>query len=271
MPRELVLSCLLLSAMAAVSQSQDVTDPRTTPTRKDWLTDRAGELAAYTAYLESTTAARLILEPQPLLDWSNPERGTLFGATFLWTVQGRPALIADAYGRGEYLRQEFQSISDQPIVVKRGESVVHRFHPGIEWRDLADSTQPAESLPLRLVQMRRLAQRFQATVLTESPLGELEPSSLRLLSQPVYRPSNTASAQVAIFQFVQGTDPECALLLEVTLQKTWRYALVRQTMASLKVELDSHIVLDLPRFRQALAEADSPFFFYIPPEAGTVP
>jgi hypothetical protein len=36
----------------------------------------------------------VVLREQPILRWSNPERGQIYGNVFLWTHRGRPAVVS---------------------------------------------------------------------------------------------------------------------------------------------------------------------------------
>jgi hypothetical protein len=172
------------------------------------------------------------MQSRSVLNWSNPERGTDRGAVFLWTDAGRPQMIACAF-EWAGLKHEFQSLSTDPITAERRGGPVHRFGPGVEWKPLPKAPPPAAERSGRLTQMRRQAQRFRVKVGSKQ-----EWSETRLLPQPVYRSPSEAAADVGVFLFVQGTDPECVLLLEVTAEKEWRYALARQTKWGLKAELD---------------------------------
>src|SRR5687768_12178012 len=42
-------------------------------------------------------AAKLSLHSEPLLRWSNPTAGKVFGEVYLWTDQGRPAVVTSIY------------------------------------------------------------------------------------------------------------------------------------------------------------------------------
>jgi hypothetical protein len=256
--------CLLLSASAAVSWSQDVPADPPLPDRKEWLAQRTQEFASYRFERESLKRESLALEPTPLLDWSNPERNTFFGATFVWTREGRPELIGSAYGRGRWLRHEFHSLSTEPITAERSDTLVHRFPPGIQWRELAEAPKPAASYALRLTQMRRQAERFRMTMIIRRPSEIHHP--LRLLPRPVYRSPASSVDEVALFLFVQGTDPECALLLEAKSDNTWRYAFARQNAASLQAHLDGKQVLDMSG-HQPPPGAESAYITVTPPEA----
>lgn len=233
------------------------------PDRKDWLADRAREFASYQFEIESAKRP-LTLEAAPLLDWSNPERNTRFGASFVWTFEGRPALLGSAYGRAQYLRHEFHSLSTEPIVATRSSEPVHRFPAGVEWRELTGAPQPAASYSARLTQLRRQAERFEVTLIFRRPIEKHFP--LRLLPRPVYRAPALSVDDIALFLFVQGTDPEFALLLEARSDKTWRYAFARQNAASLQAQLDGKLVLDMPG-HQPPPDGAAAYIEVKPPEA----
>ena len=63
---------------------------------------------------------------------------------------------------------------------------------------------------------------------------------------------------IAVFQFVQGTDPECVLLLEAAEGK-WQYALARETKWGLKVEIDGTEVWSCEPQGSPKRDSDSPF------------
>ncbi len=236
------------------------------PSPKEWLEQRQAEFGEYDFQLDAPESRKLTLESRSLLNWSNAERGAYFGAVFLWTHDGRPELIACAFGRGKNLRHEFHSLSSQPISATRGESKVHRFGPGVAWQELpaqpADGVTappPARQRALRLTQMRRQAERFRVV------MGGKQPVEMRLLTQPVFRSPKELKDDVALFVFVQGTDPECVLLLEATAEGKWQYALTRQTKWPLRVELDGNEVADFRSLGRTPAE--SPFVVITPPSA----
>ena len=262
------LVCIAAVLWAAVARSQDVPADPQLPDRKEWLAARTQEFASYRIEVESTPRCMLAMEPKPLLVWSNPERNTFFGATFVWAVDGRPEMIGSAYGRGKFMRHEFHSLSTEPLVARRLDNQVHRFQPGIAWRELAGAPAPAATYTSRLAQMRRQAERFQVTLIFRRPTEVQHP--LRMLPQPVYRSPESTVAEVAVFLFVQGTDPECVLLVEARADKAWRYAFARQNAASLVAQLDGEQVLDLPSLIGP-QDADAAYVTVTPPEAKAAP
>jgi hypothetical protein len=216
---------------------------------KAWVEERRAEFQEYDFRREAITPTSLTMESQSLLNWSNPERGAANGALFLWTDQGRPQMIVCAFEWNGILKHEFHSLSVDPITAQRRGNPVHRFAPGVEFKELPEAPAPVSQRALRLAQMRRLAERFRVT------MGK---SETRLLTQPVFRSPAALSDDIAIFVFVQGTDPECTLLLEAADMKEWRYALARQSKWGLKVELDQKLVWEVAP--TAKAQADAPFF-----------
>jgi hypothetical protein len=244
------------SAIAAVAQEPPAESPEF---RQQWLELRQAEFEAYEIEQQAEKPRKLAIEPRSILNWSNAERGAALGAAFLWTEEGRPQLIACAFGRGKLLRHEFHSLSTDELVARRDGEELHRFAPGIEWQELKDAPPPAKQRALRLTQMRRQAERFRVV------MGGKEPAEMRLLTQPVFRSPAELADDVALFVFVQGTDPECALLVQATAEGKWQYALTRQTKWPLKVELDGSQVADYPSIGKT--PPGSPFVVLTPPSA----
>jgi hypothetical protein len=108
--------------------------------------------------------------------------------------------------------------------------------------------------------MRRQAERFRVV------MGGKEPTEMRLLTQPVFRTTTELEDDTALFVFVQGTDPECVLLLQATGEGKWQYALTRQTKWALNVELDGNEVAEFRGIGRT--SAGSPFLVLTPPAAG---
>lgn len=256
----LVAALLVQVNPASQAQESEAADPKLSA--KQWLQERVAEFETYRFEFAEEPRSKLTLEPGSLLNWSNAERGGDVGALLLWTHKGQAQLIACAYGRGDRLRHEFHSLSTRPIAGERGGEPVHRFRPGIEWRDLPDAPPPAKQRALRLAQMRRQAERFRVTI------GEREQTEMRLLRQPVYRTPEESATDAAIFLFVQGTEPECVLMVEVTEEKKWQYSLTRQTKVPIRVELDGTQVLEIPAFWLQAREEDAAFYVLIPPPPG---
>jgi hypothetical protein len=185
----------------------------------------------------SVAGKALKLEPAPVLRWPNPTRETADGATFIWTLDGRPLAIGCVWQfRG--LMFAFHSLSQEPIQATRGGNVVWKCDKrGIALNPFADAPVPAKTAATRAKQMRDLARRFTCR------LAGQEKEELRLLTQPLYLWDRDGDKlpDLALFAFVQGTDPEVILLLETTegaKGQEWRYVLTRRSAAALEADLD---------------------------------
>jgi len=228
------------------------------PSPKEWLEARQREMEQYEFTVLDQASPRLDLHSRSLLNWSNAERGADVGAVFLWTRQGRPQLIACAFGRDRTLRHEFHSLSEVSLTGQRDGNEIHRFDPGLSWQKLPDAPAAAKERPLRLAQMRRQAQRFRVV------MGIRDAAEMRLLTQPVFRSPADSDEDIGLFVFVQGTDPECVLQFQVTAEGMWQYAITRQTKWPLRVELDGKQAAEYPSIGKT---PDGSAFFVLAPAA----
>jgi hypothetical protein len=251
----------LILGWAVVGASQD--GSAAAPSADEWLKQRQAEFAEYRFSRDlAGKPAELKFQSRSLLNWSNPERGSGTGGLFLWTADGRPQMISCAFEYQGSVKHEFHSLSSEAIDARRGDKDVHRFGPGLEWHDLADVPAPAGQRPLRLAQMRRQAARFSVAVGLNKGWSET-----RLLPQPLYRTPADVEGDLGLFVFVQGTDPECVLLLEATAEKTWRYSLTRQSKWKLRAQLDEKEVWQVDPSPRPGAEPRSPFLVLSQPPA----
>lgn len=208
---------------------------------KAWQQRRLAEFAEYAiTEVAPTGEVEVKFEGTSLLNWTNPIRMSPAGAVFLWTVDGRPRMIASTYPFVDGVEQELTSLSDRHMILRKKGQVEHRFAPGLEWRVVPDAEPPVAQRTLRLTQMRRIAERFRVTGNRQE-----NPFEARLLSKPIYRSPEKSAADVAVFAFVQGTDPEAILLVEANGDKEWKYALARMTVVPIAAKLDDKDVWDL--------------------------
>jgi hypothetical protein len=228
----LAAACVLLPlSVAGLRGEEDTEEVKSAAAR--WVAERQEAFKSYT-FLLGENADRLVLESRSILNWSNPERSAAKGGVFLWTYNGRPQLVACAFMNRDKVEHEFQSLATLPIVAERDSRQVHRFEPGIEWMPLKDAPSPAKRPALRLSQFRRQAERFAVGFGEKAKWTEA-----RMLTQPVFL---SKDERAALFLFVQGTDPECTLLLTSEEDGIWHYALARQTTYGLKATLDEELV-----------------------------
>ncbi|MEK6257397.1 MAG: hypothetical protein AABP62_02160 [Planctomycetota bacterium] len=186
-----------------------------------------------------------VLREQPILRWSNPERGQVYGNVFLWTNRGRPVVVGSLFkwfSPFTHMSHEFHSLSLGEIAAKYELREVWRStQPGVVFAPVPDAPAVAATPAGRLIQMRQLARQFTARSVDREGL-KLE---LRQLAQPVYRYEvEMDSADLldgALFVFVQGTDPDVWLMLEAHKPTDgsapqWQFAVARMNSIEITVE-----------------------------------
>jgi hypothetical protein len=199
---------------------------------------------------ESRTV-RAKLHSEPLLRWSNPTAGSVYGEVFLWTIDSRPVAIASIY---RWYHPHKDSTAELVSVTQHGiEAATDRErhwdtkHPGVQFSDLPGAAKPADSANGRLTQMRTLARRFSAE-LVDTRGGEQVGRELRLLNQPAYRYACPAEKVLdgGLFAFVEGTDPEAWIILEIVETEagpSWRYALARMNRDALQIKDGDQVMI----------------------------
>jgi hypothetical protein len=156
---------------------------------------------------------------------------------------------------------EFTLLGDEPIAARRRRAV--EWSPrrnGRSFAPIEDAEVPAASAALRLVQMRRLAQRFRLRVLRENPI------EARLLTQPLSRYVNpdAKSQDGAVFAFVEATDPEAFLMLEARADDAhpkgrWQFSLASMTSQPIEVHLDDRLIWAVPGYYRQPRSPDDPY------------
>jgi hypothetical protein len=207
----------------------------------------------------------LKLKPEPVLRWSNPIVGEIYGEVFIWTSKGRPEVIGSLhkwYSPNHHSAIEFLSLSTgQPVVEREGKEIWTPTRPGIEMRPIPDAPAPAAAPAQRLRQMRELAEGFTG----REKLYEETERDTRLLTQPIYRYVDSQEPVVdgALFAFVQGTDPETFLLIEA--RKTdrkpqWQYGLARMNHVAMRVSYKGKEVWTVPLLPwEQVTDRDQPY------------
>lgn len=228
--------------------------------------------AAVDSYEITTTGAgaRLELDADSLLKWTNPVRQQERGAVFIWLLRGRPAVIGShftyEYEGKVYDKAEFHSLADERLEMTHDGDVCWTPKPGLHWEALPHAGEPSTRERQRLVQMRSIARGYRVRLFDL----EGEATELRCLAQPLYRYSAPDEGVLdgAIFSYAVATDPEALLIVEATEAGSagrWRCAFARfhywrleaETTAGIPVwtaELDrtqeSHVIGDAAQFEK---------------------
>ncbi len=232
-PYSALVAVVLLAAADCSAQTPHDSEPTGGAVREKWQ-------ATYKTIAESIVMQHgkttLKFVEQPLRFYTNPVRSNdQHGAIFLWTEEGRPAVIGSIWSAlnlqnaaVRFVTHEWLSLLEDPDVTatRDGRRLWTSGEAGIAWEPLSGAPPAAASRPARLVQMRAIARRYSATIRTQ---GE---SELRLMEQPLFRYAEGTAGIVdgAIFDFAMTTDPELLLLVEAREtagKRTWQVAFAR--------------------------------------------
>jgi len=248
-----------LIVRSTIAEETAAKDPFTEQTR--------AEAATYEFALADEASTPLQLRATPVLEWTNPVSGSIRGRVFLWTVAGRPELIASIYeiGGRPGISVECHSLSPGRITGKRDDGTA--WNPqseGVTLKRVDPAPRPAESAAGRLTQMRALAASFSAQ--RTDPDGTRW--ELRLMRQPLYRYHDDRGELVdgAVFCFAQGTNPDVILLLEARREENgliWQYGLARMHHRRLDVQRNGGSVAEFAELeRSSLSDPSQPYFVF---------
>ena len=232
----------LIAAVPAIGLSQE---PAPTPANRENI-EAALKLtrAAATEYefRVGNGEKPLELKREPVLRWSNPDRGEVHGNIFIWTRGGRPLVIGSLYKwftPWTHMAHEFKSLSEEPLEAKfHGKPVWKTSEAGLEFAEVPNAAPPAANDAQRLLQLKQLAKDFTAT---KKERDENLLVELRLLPQPIARYSapDRGIASGGLFALVHGTDPEIVLLIEARGKDPaairWQYAAARLSSSELRM------------------------------------
>jgi hypothetical protein len=240
----LFCSCVTLlvsPCTGQVSTSTGKSDAANDASEKQFQAHALHEAKKYELRKGSTSGEKLKLWPEPISRWTNPvPEKQMRGEVFLWTDDDRPAAVLCLFEMtdGNIAREyhEFTSLATGGLTTT-GDSP-QKWSPGIGQIKMAavpDAPSPAVTPRLRLTQMRELARQFECEKTTRT--GDLR--TLRLQSQPLTRYQSESNGVIdgALFAFVEATDPEVFLLIEMRDDKTasqWRYGFVRMASVGIR-------------------------------------
>ena len=204
--------------------------------RLAWMLDQADGYAIRTG-----TSRAPLHRREPVLRFNDNVTGVVDAVLLVWTQNARPEVAASFWYRKDGLRaHEFVSLSRKNVAAESDNSRV--WNPagaGVRFKPIPSADAPSRSHVQRLVQMRRIARRFVASVAMRN--GDLR---LRLMPQPMlrYEPTNARVVDGALFSFSKGTNPEVLLLIEAERDEQEKlrfvYAPARMTSRACKLFVD---------------------------------
>ena len=196
--------------------------------------------------------AALELVSEPVLRWSNPTGGEVYGAVVLWTRDGRPEAAASIYRffNRNYLNVELVSLSEEPLVAERNGRVRWTPAAGIEFKPVPGAPAPTDTVAGRRLQARTVAREFSAELAGRNAGDEFSP--LRLLSRPLhhYEAADGSGRDGAVFSMSTTNDPGLLLLLEsrpTADGPKWFWAAARMDFVRLRLSHAGRTVWEAPQ------------------------
>jgi hypothetical protein len=182
------------------------------------------------------------LKKEPVLKWSNPDRGEVHGNVFVWTRDGRPMMAGSLFKwftPHSHMSHEFQSLAEGSIAARfHGKEVWKTALAGVKFDDVPKADAPAADDAKRLLQMKQLVKDFTGD---KKEKEDVNPTELRLLPQPVYRYSLPKEGVFSggLFALVHGTDPEIWVLIEArgkdAASARWQFAAARMNSVGMNL------------------------------------
>jgi hypothetical protein len=205
---------------------------------------------------------------EPVLRWTNPEAGRVYGNTYVWLQEGRPVAVGCMFRNFHpynTFNGELTALAGTRLVAKRDDKVLWQPKDEWTWTAVSGAPVPAATAAQRLVQMKALAGEFVVELLDTRNVPRGEDQTPRLLPKPLYRydPEKTRTLDGALFAFVIGTDPELMVLLECDTAATkpaWRFGVGRMNRDTIRLKRKGETVWEAASFRMHKPE-DTYYFF----------
>jgi hypothetical protein len=205
---------------------------------------------------------------EPVLRWTNPFAGRVYGNTYVWLQKGRPVAVGSMFRNfvpWNTFNGELAALAGAKLVAQRDTKVIWRPDGSWKWKPIPGAGAPAATASQRLVQMKQLASGFVVEVLDtrNEPRGENQ--TPRLLPKPLYRydAEQNKTLDGGLFAFVLGTDPELLLLIECDLAAAapeWRFGVGRMNRDAVRLKRKSETVWEVAATKVHSPE-DSYLFF----------
>lgn len=255
------LFLLLFFAIGAAAAADD---------RAKEETDEAEKLCAEELPRWKLTAGETVLDnpKEPVLRWTNPSAGRVYGNTYVWLQDGRPVAVGSMFRNfvpWNTFNGELAALADAKLVVKRDDKVMWQPKNEWKWQPATGTAAPASTAGQRLAQMKALAGEFVVEVLDtrNSPKGDEQ--TPRLLPKPLHRYDAEKSRTLdgTLFAFVIGTDPEMLLLIEcdtAAAKPERRFGVARMNRDAIRLKRKGETVWQAEHFREHKPE--DPYYFF---------
>jgi len=227
--------------------------------------------ASWELYFEGPQRTKLELRAEPLLRWSNPEAGRVYGSVFLWTADGRPAAVGTVYKWFTPLTDrtgELVTLSPRAITAEaNGRKLWSPAAGQIEFKPIPGAPVPEAGSRSRLPLIRSLAREFSPELTDTRVTAGGTAKQLRLLDQPIYKYGRGTDGLLegALFAFAVGTDPEALLVIEARDAgdgRQWVYALARMNRDGLRVRHKDKEVWSAPYLEKPWKDPTAPYLLF---------
>lgn len=207
----------------------------------------------------------------PVQKWTNPSAGRVYGHTYVWLRQGRPAAVGCMYRYFDPYKSfcgELVALTGTKLVAKQDGKVIWEPNAEWKWHPLPGAAAPAAGAAERLIQLRAIANEFKVELLDKRNNIKGDEQTPRLLTTPIQR-YDTEKAKTfdgALFAFVLGTDPELLLLIECDLsvkKPEWRFGVGRLNRDQVKLRRKGEVVWEGPAIEGGYEnETTAPYRFF---------
>jgi hypothetical protein len=186
----------------------------------------------------------------PLFRYSDARREILDAALWSYGGAGRPAALMkiETYkiDRGSKWVYCIASLSGDLIDAKWQDGAQFTAtEPGLTLQTIPDGPPPGPSAGTRLLQLKRLTERFSAVI--QNAEDNREP--MRLMPTPICRYSDPDAGLIdgAVFGYTMGTNPDVLLVIELreseSGEREWQCGAAGMTSAGFNVKLDQNDIL----------------------------
>jgi hypothetical protein len=252
-PGRFFVLCLLLfglNAQSAVAQVEP--SDRTASASEGAFLEELRQRAAVVSVVLQDEGSPVTQElgEAPVFRYSDARREILDAALWSYGGAGRPAALMkiETYkiDRGSKWVYCIASLSGDLIEATWNDGA--RFQstePGLELQAIPDGPQPGPTAGTRLLQLKRLTERFTAVIQN----GEDNREPMRLMPTPICRYSDAEAGLIdgAVFGYTMGTNPDVLLVIELHESDSgdaeWRCGAAGMTSAGFAVKLDQNDIL----------------------------
>jgi hypothetical protein len=238
-------SISLIVVAGALSGAAAVADDRESAKLVEELAGR------YEFFADADKQTKFERPEKPLLKYTNPLQGDVYGHVYVWTHRGLPEVVGAIFDHRSQgtAYSELHTLARAGVVACRdGKEFWKPSEAGVKFQAVPGAPAPAATEAARLLQMRELSRGF--SVERDHPADGKQ--AMRMMAHPIFRYASpeTNTLDGAIFLFVDDTtDPETYLLLEASGadRKTWQFAFARMNLVKFRAEYKEQVVWQVER------------------------